>query len=768
MAQAPITLHSPLPDETLLFESMHHAAGLSMLGETQLALLSDKGDLDPLKLLGHSVTVSVAQRDDAKRHFTGLVTRFGSGTQRGRFFAYQMTLRPWLWMLTRTTDCRIFQDLTVPDIVKKVFEDHPVANFEFKLFRSYRKWVYCAQYRESDFNFVARLLEHEGIYWYVEHEDGQHKLVLVDEHSAHDPAPGCETLPYYANVDQVPPDTDHVSNWHYAQAVKAGKVALTSYDFERPSTSLRVSASKARDYKLSDQEAFDFQGDYVQKADGQQWADDRLDEVQTAFDSCGGASNAQGICVGRLLTLERHPREDQNREYLITQLSVRAHLQGYEAGAAEGGYQCEFSAIPSAQQFRPERRTPKPFVQGPQTAIVTGPSGEEIHTDKYGRVKVQFHWDRLGANDAKSSCWVRVSHPWAGKNFGVIHIPRIGQEVVVDFLEGDPDQPLITGRVYNAEQMPPWELPANATQSGILTRSSKGGSAANANALRFEDKKGAEQVWLHAEKNQDIEVESDETHWVGHDRTKTIDHDETTHVKHDRTETVDNDETITIHHDRKERVDNNEKVSIGVNRSEDVGSNEDISIGANRTEKVGANESITIGSNRTISVGASETATVALQRTHAVGINETITIGAAQEVAIGAAQSITVGANQSTSVGVNQSNSIGADQTTKVGAKQSNTIGADRALSVGGAQNTSVAKARSTKVGEDDVLSVGKNLKIDAADSITLTTGSASISMKKDGTIVIKGKDITIDGSGKINAKASSDIVMKGSKILQN
>ena len=256
--------------------------------------------------------------------------------------------------------------------------------------------------------------------------------------------------------------------------------------------------------------------------------------------------------------------------------------------------------MPTAQQFRPKRITPKPFVQGPQTAVVVGPAGEEIYTDKYGRVKVQFHWDRRGKKDENSSCWIRVSHPWAGKNWGAIATPRIGQEVIVDFLEGDPDQPIITGRVYNAEQMPPYDLPANMTQSGVKSRSSKGGGPANFNEIRMEDKKGSEQLFIHAEKNQDIEVENDETHWVGHDRTKTIDHDETSHIKHDRTETVDNNETITIHGQRTETVDKNETITIHMNRG----------------ETVDLNETITIGGNRTITVSKSETATVALQRTH--------------------------------------------------------------------------------------------------------------------------------------------------------
>ena len=755
---APFKLTTPLPAADLRFESMSHASGLSVLDEMQLNLLSDKPDLQPEALLGHPVDLAVQLRDGAERHFCGLVTRFGIGRHQGRYFGYQATVRPWLWFLTRTADCRVFQAQTVPEIVATVFNDHAaIANHKFNLQRSYRKRVYCVQYRETDFNFVARLLEDEGIYWYFEHSAGQHQLMLVDAPSAHKPMPGNPKLPYHDNDGAPPPDVEWLSNWQFARSVKPGKCALTSYDFERPATRLKVDQNLPRSHPLSDLEMFDFQGDYIQKPDGQQLADDHLDEQQCRYEQLSARSNAHALATGQLFQLAKHPRADQNGEYLCVQLEVSASEQASESGGGAGHLDCSLAAMGSAQTFRPQRRTPKPFVQGPQTAVVVGPAGEEIYTDKYGRVKVQFHWDRYGSHNERSSLWVRVSSPWAGKSFGFVQVPRIGQEVVVDFLEGDPDQPIITGRVYNADQMPPWELPANATQSGVLTRSSKTGAYSNANALRFEDKKGAEQLWLHAEKNQDIEVENDETHWVGHDRSKTIDHDETSHIKHDRTETVDN----------------NEKITIGVDRSESVGNNESITIGVNRTETVGANESITIGANRSISVGSSETASVALQRTHTVGVNETIAIGAAQEIAIGAAQivavgaaqSITVGANQSTSVGVNQSNTIGAKQSTQVGADQSTDVGANRSIKVAGDQSTNVGKGRSAQVANDDALKVGKNLVIDAGDSVTIKTGSASITMKKDGTITIKGKDITVNGSGKINVKASSDVVIKGSKV---
>jgi len=720
-SQPPILLKSPLPAADLRFDAMSFSAGMSTLEETRLSLLSEKSDIPAEKLLGKTVDVQVLLRNGEKRHINGYVTRFGFGRHQGRYFGYEATVRPWLWFLTRTSDCRIFQNQSVKEIVETVFADHPaIAKFEFKLYRSYRKREYCVQYRESDFNFIARLLEDEGICWFFEHTDGQHKLMLVDAVAAHSAVAGYAQLPYYANAGQVPPDTEYVSSWNFARSVESGATALTSYDFERPSTSLLVTKELTREHELAAYEQFDFQGDYTQKADGQQLADNHIDELQSRHEQLTGATNAHGLTVGHLFKLTRHPRADQNAEYLCLQTQISAHVSGHEAGNSDGDVQCSFAAMPSSQQYRPPRRTPKPFVQGPQTAVVVGPAGEEIFTDKYSRVKVQFHWDRLGKKNDKSSCFVRVSSPWAGKSFGFIQIPRIGQEVVVDFLEGDPDQPLITGRVYNAEQMPPWDLPANATQSGVLTRSSKGGAYGNANALRFEDKKGSEQVWLHAEKNQDIEVEHDETHWVGHDRTKTIDHDETSHIKHDRTETVDNDETITVHHNRTETVDKNESISIGVNRTESVGSNENISIGSNRTEDVGKNESVSIGKNRSMDVGENETLSVGKNRDHTVGKNETISIGENLKETVGKAVKVEIG------------------------------------------------EGRESTIGKDDKTQISKKWYVEAGDEITFKTGDASLTMKKDGTIQIKGKDITITGSGKIGVKASGDMVLKGSKIAQN
>jgi type VI secretion system secreted protein VgrG len=698
---------TPLGPDVLLFHAMHAREELSRVGEIKLDLLSLKSDIKLDDILGKNVTVKVMLQDDSPRHFNGYVTRFSQGGTYGKYRRYYATVNTWAWFMSRTADCRIFQEMTVPDIVKKVFADHPVAAFKDELTGSYPTWNYCVQYRETDLNFVCRLMEEEGIYFFFTHDAGKHTLVMADSYSAH-AACQDEPIPFIAPEDLARPDIEHVGAWSLTREIQPGVYVQDDYDFERPSVELRTQKAVTRQYSPSTYEVYDYPGGYLQKPDGEATAAVRIDEYAAQFETSQATTNAKTVGVGTLFTLERHGREDQNREHLVVAATYDLEYSDYEAMPDRGGaeYRCNFVAMSSKQQFRPARLTPKPFVQGPQTGVVVGPAGDEIYTDKYGRVKVLFHWDREGerTKDENSSCWIRVSQPWAGKAWGAVAIPRIGQEVIVDFLEGDPDQPIITGRVYNAEQMPPYALPANMTQTGIKTRSTKGGGPDNFNEIRFEDLKGSEQLFIHAEKNQDIEVENDETHWVGHDRAKTIDHDEITHVKHDRTETVDNNETITV----------------SGNRTESVAKDETITISKNRSETVGENESISIGKDRTVAVGKNQTLNVAKI--------------------------------ESTSVGENRSLDVGKDETINIGKNQS----------------LSVAETRTTSVGKDDTISIGKKLTIDVGDQITIQTGSASILMKKDGTITIKGKDITLQGSGKINVKASGDVIVKGSKVAQN
>ena len=541
----PIQVATPLGEDKLLFYRMHGTEKLCELFEFELELLSEDEAIDPDRLLGENVTVALGLTEDKWRYFNGYVARFGQYEMLDGFAVYRMTLRPWLWFLTRAANCRIFQDINVPDIVKQVFRDQGFSDIQEKLSGTYAVREYCVQYRETDFNFACRLLEEEGIYFYFTHENGKHHLVLADSGSAHDKFPGYESIPYHAEQGGIDKTrTDHIHEWVYSHSIQPGTHVLSDYDFKKPKAGLIVKSSLIMPHNQAGYEIFDYPGGHKEIGVGEGIVRSRMEAHRAQFESFEGQCNARGLGVGNLFKLTEHRKQSQNREYLVVSAEYRLQLDSYIASSTSAAgadlFQCGFSAINSSLNYRPPRITPKPLVHGAQTAVVTGPAGEEIHTDQYGRVKVQFHWDRYGKHDEHSSCWMRVAQPWAGKNWGMMAIPRIGQEVVVEFLEGDPDQPLITGSVYNNSQMPPYPLPANKTQSGIKSRSSKGGQPAHFNEIRFEDKKGHEQVYLHAEKNLDTVVEASESRSVGGSRTTSIHHDEKLTIKEgDRTGTLD-------------------------------------------------------------------------------------------------------------------------------------------------------------------------------------------------------------------------------------
>jgi len=708
-----LSVSTPLGEDVLLLRGMTATEELGRLFDYELELISDSIDIYHEDLLGQSLTVRLSLLNGQQRYFNGIVNRFSQLGFDGALAVYRATLVPWTWFLTRTADCRIFQEQTVPDIIKAIFREHGYTDFEERLSGSYRQWVYCVQYRETDFNFISRLMEQEGIYYYFTHEDGKHKLILADSYSAHGPAPGADEIPYYPPDATALRERDHINDWSVAQAVQPGAFAHTDFDFTAPRKSLLAKRSNPKAHEHAELEVYDYPGEYVETGDGESYARVRLEELHAGYETVRAEGNARALAMGHLFSLTNYPRDDQNREYLIVSADYRLRSDVFGSSAdLPGGdvFHCSFTAMDAHTAFRPSRITPKPVVQGPQTAIVVGQAGEEIWTDQYGRVKVQFHWDRYGKSDENSSCWVRVSHPWAGKSWGAVAIPRIGQEVIVDFLEGDPDRPIITGRVYNGDQMPPYGLPAGAVVSGLKSNSTKGGGGYNEYVM--DDTKGNELIREHGQFDKDS--------------------------------TIENDLREHVLHDRSRDVTNNETVLIGVDRTETVGSNETTTIGANRTENVGQNESVT----------------VALLRTHNVGINDMLNVGAANEVTVGGLQAISVGLNRSVNVGINQTHGIGSNR----GAS----VGKDDSLQVGKNQSESVGETRSVSVGKDDSLAVGKNLVIDAGDSITIKTGKASISMKKDGTISIQGKDITVKGSGGIDIKANKNVVIKGQKILEN
>ncbi|KAA6187361.1 type VI secretion system tip protein VgrG [Thiohalocapsa marina] len=630
-----LSVSTSLGDDVLLLRGMAASEQLSRLFEYQLELVSEDIDIRHSDLLGQPATVRVSLLDGGQRYFSGIVSRFSQVGFDGAFAIYQATLVPWLWFLTRTADCRIFQDKTVPDIVKEIFREHGYTDFEERLSASYRQWGYCVQYRETDFNFVSRLMEQEGIYYYFVHEEGKHTLILADGYSAHNAIAGCEEVPYYP-PDETALHGDHIHELTVAQVVQSGAYAHTDFDFTAPRKNLFAKRSSPKPHEKADLEVYDYPGAYTESGDGEAYARVRLEEIHAGYELIHARGHVRGLAAGGLFNLVNYPRDDQNREYLIlaTDYQLQSDLFGSAGATAQGPIvRCSITAIDAQTPFRPPRATPRPSVQGPQTAIVVGKSGEEIWTDEYGRVKVQFHWDRYGKSDENSSCWVRVSHPWAGKNWGAIAIPRIGQEVIVDFLEGDPDQPIITGRVYNGTEMPPYSLPAEAVFSGVKSNSTKGGGGYNEYVM--DDTQGSELIREHGQFDKDSTVEHDLREHVLHDRSRDVTNNESIQVGVDRGLTVGNNETTTIGANRTESVGGNENISIGGSRTETVAANETISIGASRSEAVGASESVSIGASRVLSVGASEAVTVGASRTEQIGASLTQTVGGSVKLSSG-------------------------------------------------------------------------------------------------------------------------------------
>lgn len=724
-----IAINTPLGPDVLLLRGFTGQEAMSRLFSFELDLLSTDPEIKFKDIIGQTVTLRVVLGRDKERFFNGVISRFMQTGSDAGLANYRATMVPKLWFLTRTADCRIFQNKKVPDIIQEILKENGITDIKTVLKGTYEARDYCVQYRETDFNFVSRLMEQYGLFYFFEHADGKHMIVLADDLSAHQPCPE------QSNVSWNPQGSDSlaedvITSLQWEESLRFGKYAVTDYNFETPSTSLQAEVKSQIDVGGNGKyEIYDYPGEYGKKAEGEAVAKIRMEEEEARYKVISGAGSARVFTTGFKFTLQDYVRKDVNGDYVLTEVRHAASVGNtYATGAAAGGndedYSNSFTCIPAKTPFRAPQVTPKPMVQGPQTAVVVGKAGEEIWTDKYGRVKVQFHWDRYGKMNEESSCWVRVSQNWAGKQWGAMFLPRIGQEVIVEFLEGDPDQPIITGRVYNAELMPPYDLPANQTQSGLKSRSSKGATPDNFNEIRFEDKKGSEEIHLHAEKDWMIFVE--------HDKTQTVDHDETLAVTNNRTKTV------------------------GVNQREDIGANKSIHVGANHTEAIDANMSLTVGGNKSETVSLASAETVALAKA--------LTIGAAYQVTVGAAMNETVGGSKTEEVGLFRMEAIGGTSTEKVGGKKDVSTGQDYSLAVGKNFGITVQEKGSITVTKEFAIGTEKTLTVKAKESliiqsekdITLKSGDAQIILKKDGTIEIKGSTVKINGSDSVKIKGGS------------
>ncbi|HKV24489.1 MAG TPA: type VI secretion system tip protein TssI/VgrG [Candidatus Acidoferrum sp.] len=685
-----IAIDTPLGKDVLLLHSFAAQESISRLFRISADLLSENASVDFTKIIGQRVTVSWKVADGSKRYFNGFVSRFAQTGMDERFTHYHAEIVPWLWLLTRTADCRIFQNMTIPDIVAKVFKDRGFGDFRNSLQGDFEQREYCVQYRETDFNFVSRLMEQYGIFYFFEHEQNKHTLVMGNKPSVHKPCPSQSKARVDFSSGVYSKEEDFIGAWNLEQEFRPGKYALTDYNFETPSTNLLANENTMFSVGGNDKyEVFDYPGEYVKKAEGESRTQIRMQEEEAVHLIGVGSGNCRTFTSGYRFDLSGHARDDQNQTYLLTEVQHSATVGTSYMGSAGGDtgehYSNHFHCIPYSVPYRPLRNTRRPFVQGPQTAVVVGKAGEEIWTDKYGRVKVQFFWDREGKKNENSSCWVRVSQPWAGKNWGSINIPRIGQEVIVDFLEGDPDRPLITGRVYNDEQMPPYALAANQTRTTFMTRSTKGGGSSNYNELRFEDKKGDEQIFMNAEKDMDWRVEKESREFIGANRhmmvqssqfekvggdkqsqvagkfIEKISGDTSIHNGNKRMELIGSDLSITVGGDRKEQVTNNESVTVGTNRKEEVGMNVSLTAGGNRDVMISGNDALTAGQSVYIS-GAMNVVIQAGMELSLVGPGGFITISPAGVAIMGTMVMINSGGSPGTATPANPQQPDNPDQ----------------------------------------------------------------------------------------------------------
>jgi type VI secretion system secreted protein VgrG len=693
--------------------------------------------LDLANLVGTEAQLQL-KSDSSERYVHGIAEAVEFTGVRAKQPRYALRLVPRLALLGHTEDSRIFQNLAVPEIVKKVLDEWKVVHaFGAKrqsapggLSASYPKREYCVQYRETDLAFISRLLEEEGIGWLFDQADGKHTLVLIDEPGAFQPIEGDEKLPFRV-PDSTEEDTEYAYGTRHDQRVRPGKATLRDFDFTRPGLVVQGSSQVKSDTEL---ELYSFRLAYADDGPLKRLAKARLEEARVESETVEGQSNSPRLSAGATFEITDAPADTLGGKL---QLLWVAHDAVWKTGSDSAAYDATFGAQRTNSPWRPVRRTPRPLIAGSQTAIVVGPAGEEIQTDKHGRIQVQFHWDRLGKKDDKSSCFVRVSQPWAGPGWGTLRLPRIGQEVLLRFLDGDPDRPLVVGAVYDGTNEPPIDLPSNKTQSTLRSDSSLGGGGYN--ELRFEDAKGDEDVFLHAQKDETVVVENDkhqevhanETLAVDKDRTRTVDGNLTVSVSKRDDTSISGDDTLTVTGARSTQT--------ALSHDEEITGSQAETVARTATVKVGKQSDAIVGAAAALSVGGAYAVTVGGILNVAVGGARLEQVGGVRASVVGMAAELQVAKNAEAQVG-------GSDTITVAGAVEQTTA-KDLEEATDGKANLEVS---------DSLAVFAKQLQFEAQDKLTISVGGEVVlELTSSGQVTLGGKAITFDGN-QITTKGSS------------
>ena len=714
-------------DDELRVVRFHGTEGLSQLYRYEIDLACTEASLDFEEIIGAMAELTLRGEDDEHRVIGGIISRFEQ-TGRGKALAYyHAQLVPKVWPLTLRRDSRIFQEKTSVEIMTAVLEGAGLANgedFKMSLQGTYGSRSYCVQYRESDYDFIQRLMEEEGIFTYFENEDNKHVFVLCDHADSLTAMPGEATLPFRESGGGLT-GGEEVGRFTRGNEIRPGAVVLRDYNFKTPSLSLEVKAKGKLD---TDLEQYDFPGEYPSPSIGKDLANVRLQEYEAERDYAEGESNCRRLASGYRFTLADHPRDAFNIEYLVVRVRQFGQSPG-EGGADTGGtsgpaFRARFECVPAETPWRPARVTPAPRIDGVQTATVTGEKGEEIHTDEHGRVKVQFHWDRLGGRDDKSSCWIRVSQAWGGGGYGAMIIPRVGHEVIVEFLEGDPDRPIITGRVYNGVNPAPHGLPGAKNVTVLRTNTTPGGGGYN--EIKMDDSAGSQMFHLHAQKDMNVKVVNNKTEHVGVD------------------------ETLTTGSNLTHTIGANDMLSIGQHSKLEVKGNETIEIAGTDLLVVGGSEGIGIGGDFTLDVGGALAEVVGGVKATSVKGKASQTVAGASLQQIGGAKIVNVKGNHTLTVGGIHILTVGGGCIIKVTGAMSEACAS---------YSMTAAGAASVKADGAMVLNSGGPLLMEAGGKLTLKAGGAKIEMD--------GGNVKIEGSG-ITLKASGALTLKGSSVKEN